>query len=204
MHPGRSGGLRISTDEPAISTQVLQGRPRAADHLRGQPARGRRRHQPVGRRLEQVPQRAHGCSRSRSGRTGSPVSTSCALLAADGTVGYAPFVVRPAALGAASRVAVILPTNTWQAYNFWDSDGNGWGDSWYIGFPNRSVNRIRPYLRRGVPPFFYRYDQRFLHWLYWTGQEGRLPRRDATSRRSPATTSRRRTTSSSTRATAST
>ena len=93
------------------------------------------------------------------------------LFAADGTVGYAPFIVRPATLGAASRVAVILPTNTWQAYNFWDSDGNGWGDSWYIGFPNRSVSRVRPYLRRGVPPFYYRYDQPFLHWLYWTGKK---------------------------------
>ena len=26
---------------------------------------------------------------------------------------------------------------------------------------------VRPFLRRGVPPFFYRYDQGFLHWLYW-------------------------------------
>ena len=64
----------------------------------------------------------------------------------------------------------ILPTNTWQAYNFWDADGNGWGDTWYAGFPNKSVALSRPFLRRGVPPFFYRYDQGFLHWLYWTGK----------------------------------
>ena len=24
-----------------------------------------------------------------------------------------------------------MPTNTWQAYNFRDADGNGWGDTWY-------------------------------------------------------------------------
>jgi hypothetical protein len=28
------------------------------------------------------------------------------------------------------------------------------------------VPLVRPFLRRGVPPFFYRYDQGFLHWLY--------------------------------------
>ena len=25
----------------------------------------------------------------------------------------------------------MIPTNTWQAYNFRDADGNGWGDTWY-------------------------------------------------------------------------
>ena len=66
-----------------------------------------------------------------------------------------------------SRQLVVLPTNTWQAYNFWDKDGDGWGDTWYAGYPNTSVVRNRPYMHRGVPPFFYRYDQGFLHWLYW-------------------------------------
>ena len=51
------------------------------------------------------------------------------LTAADGRVGYAPFIVRPRVLGA-QRVAVVLSTNTWQAYNFRDEDGDGWGDSW--------------------------------------------------------------------------
>ncbi len=27
----------------------------------------------------------------------------------------------------------MLPTNTWQAYNFYDRDGDGWGDTWYAG-----------------------------------------------------------------------
>src|SRR5678815_4684632 len=47
------------------------------------------------------------------------------LSAPDGRVGYAPFVVKH--LIALSRVAVVLSTNTWQAYNFWDLNGDGWG-----------------------------------------------------------------------------
>jgi hypothetical protein len=90
--------------------------------------------------------------------------------AADGRVGYAPFVVRPAALGATGRVLVILPTNTWQAYNFQDADGNGYGDTWYAGPPNRLVDLARTYIARGVPPRFYRYDLPFLHWLNWSGK----------------------------------
>ena len=39
--------------------------------------------------------------------------------AADGRVGYAPFIVRPRRLGA-NRIAVVLATNTWAAYNFAD------------------------------------------------------------------------------------
>jgi hypothetical protein len=90
--------------------------------------------------------------------------------AADGRVGYAPFVVRPTVLGAASRVLVVLPTNTWQAYNFQDVDGNGYGDTWYAGPPNRVVDLSRTYIARGVPPRFYRYDLPFLHWLFWSGK----------------------------------
>jgi len=93
------------------------------------------------------------------------------LRAPDGRVGYAPFVVRASTLGAdGHRVAVVLPTNSWQAYNFWDADGNGYGDTWYAGPPNYSVDVSRPYNNRGVPPRFYRYDLPFLHWLYWTGK----------------------------------
>jgi nitrous oxidase accessory protein NosD len=42
-------------------------------------------------------------------------------------VGYAPFIIRPRAPSTAT--AVILPTNTWQAYNFRDMDGDGIGDT---------------------------------------------------------------------------
>jgi hypothetical protein len=93
------------------------------------------------------------------------------LTASDGRVGFAPFVVRPRILGAAARVAVVLPTNTWQAYNFQDADGNGWGDTWYAG-PSAApatlrVGLHRPFLDRGVPPHFANYDADFLHWAAW-------------------------------------
>jgi hypothetical protein len=87
-----------------------------------------------------------------------------------GRIGYAPFVIRPPILGAANRILVVLPTNTWQAYNFQDVNGDGYGDTWYAGPPNRYVALDRGYIARGVPPRFYRYDLPFLHWLYWSGK----------------------------------
>ena len=74
---------------------------------------------------------------------------------ADGRVGFAPFVVRPPTGGA--RVAVVLPTLTWQAYNLRDDDGDGRGDTWYASWKVRTA-RLAPYLNRGVPNHFRRYD----------------------------------------------
>ena len=70
-------------------------------------------------------------------------------------VGFAPFVVRPSRLGA-GRVAVVLPTNTWQAYNFRDADGDGSPGTWYDHGNTTTVDLPRPYLNRGVPPHFRR------------------------------------------------
>jgi N,N-dimethylformamidase beta subunit-like, C-terminal len=66
-------------------------------------------------------------------------------------------------------VAVVLPTNTWQAYNLYDADGDGWGDTWYAG-GHPPVVLDRPYRARGVPPRFRRYDYPFLRWLEQTGR----------------------------------
>lgn len=90
------------------------------------------------------------------------------LTTEDGRVGFAPFVLRPQTLGTA-RQAVILPTNTWQAYNLYDADGDGWGDTWYAG-GSQSVRLDRPYRDRGVPPRFKFYDLQFLKWLQRTGK----------------------------------
>ena len=79
--------------------------------------------------------------------------------------------MRPVILGQTSRVLVVLPTNTWQAYNFQDVNGDGYGDTWYAGPPNRTVDLGRTYIARGAPPRFYRYDLPFLHWLYWSGKQ---------------------------------
>jgi hypothetical protein len=92
------------------------------------------------------------------------------LVAVDGRVGFAPFVVRPKRLGQ-HRVAVVLPTLTWQAYNMRDDDGDGKGDSWYAGGRKRVVRLDRPYLNRGVLPYFRCYDLPFLNWLARTGRE---------------------------------
>jgi hypothetical protein len=86
------------------------------------------------------------------------------LVADDGRVGFAPFVVRPPSVGQ-HRVAVVLPTLTWQAYNLRDDDGDGKGDSWYANWSKRVVRLARPYLNRGVPPYFRCYDLPFLNWL---------------------------------------
>ena len=92
------------------------------------------------------------------------------ITAADGRVGYAPFIVRPRALGK-HRVAVVLATQTWQAYNFADENGDGWGDSWYVSGRDRSVDLTRPFLDFGVPFRFSDWDLTFLTWLQQTGKQ---------------------------------
>jgi hypothetical protein len=93
------------------------------------------------------------------------------LTASDGRVGYAPFVIRPTVLGERSRVAVVMPTNTWQAYNFRDRDGNGWGDTWYAKGAQSTADLGRMYIRRGVPPQWRKYDVDFIRWLHATGKQ---------------------------------
>jgi hypothetical protein len=92
------------------------------------------------------------------------------LRARDGRVGFAPFVVRPRRLGE-QRVAIVLPTLTWQAYNLRDEDDDGVGDSWYAHWKTKTVRLGRPYLSRGVPYNFRRYDLPLLQWLARTGRE---------------------------------
>ncbi|MBA3364466.1 MAG: hypothetical protein H0U03_01585 [Actinobacteria bacterium] len=85
-------------------------------------------------------------------------------------VGYAPFIVRPKRLGT-RRVAVVLSTNTWQAYNFHDAGGDGWGDSWYVSERIKSIDLRRPYLDFGVPFRFRDWDLTFIAWLNRTGKQ---------------------------------
>src|SRR5438105_13662704 len=63
-----------------------------------------------------------------------------------------------------------MPTNTWGAYNFYDRDGDGYGDSWYVWWGNRQVDLTRPHLHRGVPYRFRSYDLSFLRWVAQTGK----------------------------------
>lgn len=65
-------------------------------------------------------------------------------------VGYAPFILRPRRPGV-NRVAVVLPTLSWQAYNFRDDNGDGQADTWYASAKVKSVLLGRPFDQRGVP-----------------------------------------------------
>ena len=87
--------------------------------------------------------------------------------ARSGHVYFAPFVLR-AAPYMETRVAVILPTNTWAAYNFRDDDKDGVPNSWYRNEAIETVELSRPFLHRGVPPHFRAYS--FLRWLSITGK----------------------------------
>ena len=64
----------------------------------------------------------HGSVRIPIGDWESGVYT--ARMVSGRKIGFAPFIVRPKRLGM-QRVAVVEPTNTWQAYNFRDADGDG-------------------------------------------------------------------------------
>jgi len=90
--------------------------------------------------------------------------------ATDGRVGYAPFILRPRQPGA-SKIAVVLSTNTWQAYNFHDANGDGWGDSWYVSDAVKTVDLERPYLDFGVPFRYRDWDLAFIAWLNRTGKQ---------------------------------
>jgi N,N-dimethylformamidase beta subunit-like protein len=92
------------------------------------------------------------------------------ISASDGRVGYAPFVVRPRTLGR-YRVAVVLATQTWQAYNFADANGDGWGDSWYVSGRQRNIDLTRPYLDFGLPFRFHDWDLTFMTWLQQTAKQ---------------------------------
>ena len=86
----------------------------------------------------------------------------------DGRFGFAPIVIHPPA--PSQRVAVVLPTSTWQAYNFYDADGDGWGDTWYARWRTDFVDVTRPHPNRGIPYRYRSYDLGFQHWLAQTGK----------------------------------
>jgi len=94
----------------------------------------------------------------------SPSGLYFAKLTSGQRVGYAPFVLRPRRLGE-NRVALVLPTLSWQAYNFRDDNGDGQPDTWYADWGIKSVLLGRPFDQRGVPPNYKYYDQPFLRWL---------------------------------------
>jgi hypothetical protein len=167
--PGDVAHIHVATDEPSVTLRVFHAGPeRVVTYADNQLAGVEVDQRPVTIDWEawqskprtiafQIPNLASGLYYVQFG-------------GADGRIGYAPFVIRPTFLGQANRTLVVLPTNTWQAYNFEDVNGDGYGDTWYAGPPNGKVDLGRTYIARGVPPRFYRYDLPFLHWLYWSGR----------------------------------
>jgi hypothetical protein len=87
----------------------------------------------------------------------------------DGRVGRAPLVVRPRRLGTA-RIAVVFPTNTWQAYNFRDMDRDGVADTWYADRSRHVVNLARPFVASGLPRGFRHNTLRFVRWMHRHGK----------------------------------
>jgi len=91
-----------------------------------------------------------------------PSGVYLARVRAGSRVRYAPFVMRPRRFGTA-RVAVVVPTFTWQAYNFQGRD------SWYVDPTVDTVDLTRPFVGYGLPPHFRSYDLGFLRWLAASG-----------------------------------
>jgi hypothetical protein len=87
------------------------------------------------------------------------------LTAPGDRVGYAIFVLRPQHLGA-HAVAIVMPTQTWQAYNFRDGNADGVPDTWYAAGSTAPLSR--PFLNRGVPPHYKYYDHKFMAWVNLT------------------------------------
>jgi hypothetical protein len=87
------------------------------------------------------------------------------LTAPGDRVGYAIFVLRPKHLGE-HAVAIVMPTQTWQAYNFRDGNGDGVPDTWYAAGSTAPLSR--PFLNRGVPPHYKYYDHKFIAWVNLT------------------------------------
>jgi len=165
--PGAAARMMITTDSPSFTLQFFQAGPETQAT--------------TGNEMEGVPvgePRVYDWSAHRNAPSSLQLHIGnwpngiyfARLTASDGRVGFAPFVVRPRRYGL-NRIAYIVHTNTWEAYNHQDVDGDGWGDTWYAENEARTVNLGRPYIRLGAPPKWRNYDVTPLHWIYRTGKK---------------------------------
>jgi hypothetical protein len=160
-HPGDSARVAVATDARRLHVQVLRITGAAPITRRNDRLQGT----PVGAGFD-IAWPGHG---DRPHGLDLPIGDwrsgvyFVRITAHDGRIGFAPLVIRPHRLGQ-NRVAVVMPTSTWQAYNFYDRDGDGSGDTWYAGWHRHTTRLGRPYLNRGIPAHFNTYDLPFLRW----------------------------------------
>ncbi len=166
--PGGTARLVVSTDAQQLAVQVLRCGPETEPTndnitMHGEPVGG-----PVTVQWSR--------NVNRPARLDVPIGATLEsglyairLEADDGRIGFAPLVVRPTA--PKHRVAVVLPTTTWQAYNFYDVDGDGWGDTWYARWKTDVFDPRRPHSNRGVPHRYRSYDLQFIRWLARTDKQ---------------------------------
>ena len=166
--PGAPVTLVVRTDARKLTVQMLRSGPETVPTYANNEIKGI----PVGDPLD-------GRLAGKHANAPAPISLTIGsdwpsgiyaaqLTADDGRVGFAPIVVRPTAPQHA--VAVVIPTSTWGAYNFYDADGDGWGDTWYARWKTMHVDLTRPHATRGVPYRYRSYDLAFQHWLAQTGK----------------------------------
>jgi hypothetical protein len=159
--PGQVATLKLRTDAPRLVLQVLR-------------AGAERNFNRIGKAWG-PPMKVRWTKRSRSAPL--PITIGAwdsglyflRITVTGGDVTYAPFIVRSPTPGLASRVAVVLATNTWAAYNHWDANADGTGDTWYASQRIRVVNLQRPFLNQGKPPYYRTYDRGFLRFLVQKG-----------------------------------
>jgi hypothetical protein len=164
--PGETVTLTVRAEARSLSIQLLHSGPEteptyANNEIKGVPVGG-----PV-----QVDwsgyENAPGDAAVQTGADWASGVYAAQITTDDGRVGFAPLVLRPSTPSA--RVAVVMPTSTWGAYNFYDADGDGWGDTWYAHWKTNVVDLTRPHATRGVPYHYRSYDLAFQHWLARTG-----------------------------------
>jgi hypothetical protein len=160
---GDEAALLLAADVGSVAVQVYRSGPETVPTYANAELNGIAVQDPV-----VVDWRAHADRRATIAvPVGSwPTGVYYARIASGEALGFAPFVLRPAAPSA--RVAVILPTNTWSAYNFYDENGDGYGDSWYVWWRQQHLTATRPHLHRGVPYRYRSYDLQFIRWLAQT------------------------------------
>jgi hypothetical protein len=165
--PGAPVALVVRTDARRLTLQMLRSGPETAPTYANNEIKGI----PVGDPL------TVDWSKNANAPAPIPVTVggdwpsgvyAAQLNADDGRVGFAPLVVSPTA--PRSRIAVVMPTSTWAAYNFYDANGDGWGDTWYARWRTDIADLTRPHATRGVPYRYRSYDLGFQHWLSLTGK----------------------------------